>query len=319
MLHIQTKQIKDDLTLQIKSDRENLVTMAHFASNLYVDGESYDRMFASFEPIGLFSRIGILTPEEKFITKDGTYDLKGKISFEEQAGLGEHITGRTYSYSIPGEQVVRSSVPILVNGETVGIMYGTIKIETIGEKYNKMADELDAQLFVYDKGTGDYIINTVEGAKGNISSLKTREYNKGYTYENIIEKPNGYSSFIVDNKTKKIVSAEALSRWDSSEKGLIGPGKYIENMEASGLISRHDFYMFELVCRQLEKWAGTEFENVALSCNFTRITLSEENFIDKLLMISNSYSFDKTKIAIEITEDAIEKDRETATKNVVRA
>lgn len=128
-----------------------------------------------------------------------------------------------------------------------------------------------------------------------------------------------YLQFIVDNKTKKIVSAEALSRWDSSEKGLMGPGKYIENMEASGLISRHDFYMFELACRQLEKWKGTEFENVALSCNFTRITLSEENFIEKLLMISNGYSFDKSKIAIEITEDSIEKDRKTATKNVVRA
>ena len=33
-------------------------------------------------------------------------------------------------------------------------------------------------------------------------------------------------------------------------------------------------------------------------------------------MISNGYDFDKSKIAIEITEDAIEKDRETATRNV---
>ena len=125
-----------------------------------------------------------------------------------------------------------------------------------------------------------------------------------------------YLQFIVDNKTKKIVSAEVLSRWDSPSKGLIGPGKYIENMETAGLISKHDFYMFDLACRQLEKWKGTEFENIALSCNFTRITLSEENFIDKLKMISNGYNFDKSKIAIEITEDAIEKDRETATKNV---
>jgi len=128
-----------------------------------------------------------------------------------------------------------------------------------------------------------------------------------------------YLQFIVDNKTKKIVSAEALSRWDSREKGLLGPSKYIENMEMAGLISRHDFYMFDLACRQLEKWKGTKFESISLSCNFTRITLSEENFIDKLKMISNSYNFDKSKIAIEITEDAIEKDRETATKNVVRA
>ena len=128
-----------------------------------------------------------------------------------------------------------------------------------------------------------------------------------------------YLQFIVDNKTKQIASAEVLSRWDSSEKGLIGPGKYIENMESSGLISRHDFNMFELACRQLEKWNGTEYSNISLSCNFTRITLSEENFIDKLKMISNGYSFDKSKIAIEITEDAIERDRETATQNVVRA
>ncbi|MBQ8637257.1 MAG: EAL domain-containing protein [Clostridia bacterium] len=127
-----------------------------------------------------------------------------------------------------------------------------------------------------------------------------------------------YLQFIVDNKTKQIVSAEALSRWDSREKGLIGPGKYIENMEMAGLISRHDFYMFELACRQLENWKGTKYENISLSCNFTRITLSEENFIDKLSMISNGYSFDKSKIAIEITEDAIEKDRDTATKNVMR-
>ena len=127
-----------------------------------------------------------------------------------------------------------------------------------------------------------------------------------------------YLQFIVDNKTKEIVSAEALSRWDSPDKGLVGPGKYIENMEIAGLISKHDFYMFELACRQLEKWKGSPFENIALSCNFTRITLSEETFIDKLKMISNSFSFDKSKIAIEITEDAMEKDRETATENVRR-
>ncbi len=126
-----------------------------------------------------------------------------------------------------------------------------------------------------------------------------------------------YLQFIVDNKTKQIVSAEALSRWDSREKGLIGPGKYIENMEVAGLISKHDFHMFELICRQLEKWHNTEYKDISISCNFTRITLSEENFIDKLTMISNSYNFDKSKLSIEITEDAMEKDRETATKNVM--
>lgn len=125
-----------------------------------------------------------------------------------------------------------------------------------------------------------------------------------------------YLQFVVDNKTKKIISAEALSRWDNPQKGIIGPGNYIGNMESAGLISKHDFYMFELACRQLEKWQDTEYEDISISCNFTRITLSEEDCIDKLKMIAEGYNFDRSKLAIEITEDAIEKDRETAKRNV---
>ena len=125
-----------------------------------------------------------------------------------------------------------------------------------------------------------------------------------------------YLQFIVDSKTGRIVSAETLSRWDSSE-GIIGPVNYIGNMEESGLISEHDFYMFDMACAQLEKWNDTEFKDISISCNFTRITLSEEDFIERLKSIANKYDFDKTKIAIEITEDAIEKDRELAQRNVM--
>lgn len=195
MLHIQTKQIKDDISLQIKSDTENLVTMANFASKLYARGQDYSLMFDSFNPIGLFSRIGILTPDCIFMTKDETIDLKGRISFEKEAQMGKHVTGRTYSYSRPGEEVVRSAVPIEVNGKTVGMIYGVIEIETINEKYNNMAKELDAQLFVYDKETGKFIIDTINNPPGELSDLKDREYNDGYTYEELATTDKGFTSF----------------------------------------------------------------------------------------------------------------------------
>jgi len=229
MLHIQTKQIKDDLTLQLKSDRENLITMANFASKLYADGKGYERMFDSFKPIGLFSRIGILNPDGTFITKDGVYDLKGQISFEEQALLGEHITGRTYSYSMPDEQVVRSSVPIQVNGETVGIMYGIIKIETINEKYNNMAKELDAQLFVYDKETGKFIVDTINEKPNELSTLKSREYNDGYSYEMLANSDKGYSSF------KSILTGEDLYIHYST----------IEDFDWGIMLARYETQVFE--------------------------------------------------------------------------
>lgn len=126
-----------------------------------------------------------------------------------------------------------------------------------------------------------------------------------------------YLQFIVDNKSKAIVSAEALSRWDNPEEGIVGPAKYIGHMESAGLINMHDFYMFELACRQLEKWSNTKYKDISISCNFTRITLSEEDCVDKLKAISQRYNFDKSRLAIEITEDAIEKNMEIAKRNVM--
>lgn len=126
-----------------------------------------------------------------------------------------------------------------------------------------------------------------------------------------------FLQFIVDNKTRRIVSAEALSRWARPD-GLVGPGQYIKDMEVAGLISNHDFYIFELVCKQLERWKGTAFDHISISCNFTRITLSEDDFIVKLKSISDRYQFDHSKLSIEITEDAMEKNIETATSNVLK-
>ena len=127
-----------------------------------------------------------------------------------------------------------------------------------------------------------------------------------------------YLQFIVDNQTKKIVCAEGLSRWHTREKGVVGPFQYIEDMQTAGLITNHDFYILECACRQLEKWKDTDYNGITISCNFTRITLSEEDFADKITEIVNKYDFDKSKLAIEITEDAIEKDMEIARQNVYK-
>ncbi|MBQ8526792.1 MAG: EAL domain-containing protein [Clostridia bacterium] len=125
-----------------------------------------------------------------------------------------------------------------------------------------------------------------------------------------------YLQFSVDNKTKKIVSAEALSRWIHPEQGLLPPVKYIGVLSKCGLISELDYYMFEMVCKQLEKWSRTEYNSISLSCNFTRITISEDDFIDKLVNICDKYTFDKSRLIIEITEDAIEKNHKKAMNNI---
>ena len=128
-----------------------------------------------------------------------------------------------------------------------------------------------------------------------------------------------YLQFIVENKTGRLVSAEALSRWEKADGELIFPGKYIPIMEKTGLITKLDYYMFEKACKKLSEWNGSEFTDISISCNFTRSTISEEDFIAKLTEITSRYSFDKPKLMIEITEDSIEKNLDIAIKNILWA
>ncbi len=192
-LHVQTKQIKDDLTLQMLSDRENLSTMASFASKLYLDGEDYSLLFESFKPIGLIDNIGILNTDNTFVTKVGRTELKD-ISFEDELALGSYVSGRVRDITNVNYERVRISVPIVANGETVGILYGIIKLDSIEQRYIGIATELDAQLFIYDMA-GDLIVDSIHKEPGNISFLRDRKYNGDYSYEEFATSEKGFTSF----------------------------------------------------------------------------------------------------------------------------
>ena len=194
-LHTQTKQIKDDIYLQLVSDRENLSTMASFAAKLYRDGEGYDPLFESFKPIGMIKNIGILDEHNVLYTKTGSTDLTGRISFEEEAEKRVYVSGRVEDLTRDDYAMVRSAVPIVADGKTVGILYGAIDLITLKERYNEQAQSLNAQLFVYDGKTGDLVIDTVHEELGNISFLHDRQYNKS-SYEEMMASENGFTSFL---------------------------------------------------------------------------------------------------------------------------
>lgn len=292
MLHIQTKQIKDDLTLQLKSDRENLVTMANFASKLYSDGESYDIMFESFKPIGLLSNIGILTPDNVFVTKMGTVDLEGKISFEEEARRGEYISGRIADLTGNGKELIRTAVPINANGKTVGILYGVIPLETIGNKYNNMAKELDAQLFVYDKETGKFMINTAADSLGQLSDLATREYNDGYSYEQLINSDKGYSSF------KSIRTGENLyihySTMEEFDWGIMLARYESQVFEETHKVSQNLMLIFGIMIVIV-----TVYLNLMMRNEKNRSKLNEESASIRLLLLEINQQHENINSALK--------------------
>lgn len=219
-LHIQTKEIKENIEFQITSDRENLLTMSRFAANLYSNGESFDLLFDSFHSIGLIENIGILLPDNTFITKIGTIKAPKGMSFENELKRGEYISGRIKDATNPNKEILRSAVPVIADGKTVAILYGAIDLDTFEKKYLEKAKSNDAQLYVVEKTNGNFIINTNEGKLGNLSSLESRKYNKSFSFEqmreDISQGNSGYTSFISAFTGKTLYmhySPLAISDW----------------------------------------------------------------------------------------------------------
>ena len=124
--------------------------------------------------------------------------------------------------------------------------------------------------------------------------------------------------FVVENKTRQIVAAEALSRWEKSTGETVSPFIFIEPMKESGLIVKLDYSMFEKVCNKLEQWKGTALESLSISCNFTRITISEMDFVSKIKQIADCYDFNRKQLILEITEDSLESNFEIAMNNITQ-
>lgn len=125
-----------------------------------------------------------------------------------------------------------------------------------------------------------------------------------------------YLQFINENKSKKICGAEALSRWQNKEYGILRPHEYIDVLKETEQIIAHDYKMFSAVCRQLEAWCAEPYKQLFLTCNFTRTSLSQNDFFDRISEISSDYKFDRSRLVLEIIEDSIAENSQAVSENI---
>lgn len=124
-----------------------------------------------------------------------------------------------------------------------------------------------------------------------------------------------YFQFVVD-RGGTVVGAEAVSRWQSPEDGLLPPSKYIDLMIRAGTVTEHDLYMLRCACAQLQSWRREGLEKLCLSCNFTRQSLSDERTLPRVREIAEQYDFSHDCLIIEITEDCLVHDRSAAAETL---
>ena len=92
-----------------------------------------------------------------------------------------------------------------------------------------------------------------------------------------------YYQPVIDTKTGKIASAEALIRWIHPDKGFISPALFIPALEENGHISELDFYVLKKVWQFInDRCENNEFV-VPISVNLSWMDFYDEIMMEKIL------------------------------------
>lgn len=111
----------------------------------------------------------------------------------------------------------------------------------------------------------------------------------------------------VDGRTKKIMSAEVLVRWQLPDGSLRAPDSFIPLLERTGEIVQLDYYMYE----QSFAWMAAHPGQLPLSLNVSPVHFAHpRQFVKTVRSLMERYQVDPARVIFEITEGCYIKNTE---------
>ena len=108
----------------------------------------------------------------------------------------------------------------------------------------------------------------------------------------------------LDLNTEKVVSAEALIRWNKPGRGIVFPGEFIPIFENYGMIAKLDYYVWELACRQLSYWKEMGLFNRSIAVNISAKDFYLSDLYESITGLVEKYDVNPAFLKLEITETA---------------
>lgn len=91
-------------------------------------------------------------------------------------------------------------------------------------------------------------------------------------------------------------------RWQTKERGLLFPDKFIPLFEENGFCKQLDLYMLEKSCQLLRSWMDAGIPPITISINQTKALFVSDDYVENLLEITSRYQVPPQYIVLEILE-----------------
>jgi diguanylate cyclase (GGDEF)-like protein len=109
----------------------------------------------------------------------------------------------------------------------------------------------------------------------------------------------------IDLRTRRLIGAEALVRWDHPKLGLLPPSEFIPLAEDTGLILALGEWVLRSACEQILAWQQAGLTAMRISVNVSPRQLQQPHFVETVARILSETRINPASLQLEITETSI--------------
>jgi EAL domain-containing protein (putative c-di-GMP-specific phosphodiesterase class I) len=114
-----------------------------------------------------------------------------------------------------------------------------------------------------------------------------------------------------------VPGVEALARWQHPQAGLLGPGAFLDAVEAGGLLGPFTDWVLDAALAQRAAWSAAGLE-LSVAVNVAPATVLDPGFPDRVAAALARHGVPAPGLVIELTEGALVLDHEAAAAGLGR-
>ncbi len=196
----------------------------------------------------------------------------------------------------------------------IGASIGVVLYPEHGDDFESLLGNADIAMYAAKQSGGGVKLFSPEFSKDTFKTLTLasdlREAVKQGQFYTVYQPK-------LELKSNKVVSTEALVRWNHPEKGNIPPIDFIPVAERTGLIRSLTQIVLQSVIQQLAVWKKNGYE-FSVSVNLSAYDLEDQQLPDKIVGLLKQYKVNPGRLELEITESAIINDPLSAYESLVK-
>jgi diguanylate cyclase (GGDEF)-like protein/PAS domain S-box-containing protein len=236
------------------------------------------------------------------LTKDG--DSVARLGGDEFVFLQTNATHEE-AEQLARKIVATASEPLLLSGERVEVT------TSVGVAVHPR-DGMDEQEILKN---ADLAMYEAKGDGGNQFRFYAADMNsrarEALALDSRLRDAVAQNQFIlyyqpqIDLRTRRVVGAEALVRWETPDRGLVSPAEFLPRAEKTGLILPINEWVLREACREAASWQRRGLPPLRISVNLSSIQFQKQSVPLLVARVLADTGLDPRRLDLELTESML--------------